>query len=239
MDHKEKQLEKLKLKMLAECDKCNHTGVLEDKSVCNCLKKFYFFSQLAYANIGKEYWNLSLKDFKTGDMKAKFITEKYCKNLDSAYDNGLGIMFMGSSGTGKTFLAVEILKAALNLGYSIYFISLSEILKCIKDGFEDKTKKEIFENKIKDVDFLVIDDVKDYDSSTPFALMEFEALMRYRCQNNLPTIITTNLSLEETKHVYSESLLSIFTSKMKIVEVVGVDYRKKLGDSWDKILSQG
>jgi DNA replication protein DnaC len=179
------------------------------------------------AGILEEFWNLDIDQFKGNEAVTKVVHE-YLDNLDNARKQGISIFFYGTNGTGKTFLGVEVLKEALRKGYSAQFTSLGGVIQALTDGWYDAEKRRRYEERIRDVDFLMIDDVgKEMRvSKNGLTEMVFDNLIRYRSFRNKPMILTTNSDIESVENVYGKSIVSLLYGKFIPIRVVGEDYRK-------------
>lgn len=179
------------------------------------------------AGILEEFWNLDIDQFKGNEAVTKVVHE-YLDNLDNARKQGISIFFYGTNGTGKTFLGVEVLKEALRKGYSAQFTSLGGVIQALTDGWYDAEKRRRYEERIRDVDFLMIDDVgKEMRvSKNGLTEMVFDNLIRYRSFRNKPMILTTNSDIESVENVYGKSIVSLLHGKFIPIRVVGEDYRK-------------
>ena len=181
------------------------------------------------AGILEEFWNLDIDQFKGNEAVTKVVYE-YLDNLDNARKQGISIFFYGTNGTGKTFLGVEVLKEALRKGYSAQFTSLGGVIQALTDGWYDAEKRRRYEERIRDVDFLMIDDVgKEMRvSKNGLTEMVFDNLIRYRSFRNKPMILTTNSDIESVENVYGKSIVSLLHGKFIPIRVVGEDYRKRI-----------
>ena len=233
------RMEKIRKKLKDECTKCKHSGILNNQS-CECMKKYEYYVTLLFCGIEEEYWDLTLDDFK-GDKLAKGTIVDYIDNLKNAFEYGLSLGLSGSHGVGKTLASALILKAALDVKYTIYSISLAELLKLIKKPFseEDTESIRLYNDKIKNADFLVVDDLGD--EYTPkdfgaFCISEMSLLFRHRRRNCFPTIITTNLTKKDLEEKYGSSLSSLMKSNFKFITLSGKDFREKQGKNWDRLL---
>ena len=180
------------------------------------------------ANIPREYWDITINDFK-GNNKAASLVKKYLKKLDGAYEEGLGFLFTGGNGVGKTTLQMLILKEALDRGYSAFHITLPEIFHYIKLGFDDHNILLEIHNILRTTDFLAVGELgKSYHrkGSELFMVSEFDMLFRHRRSVMLPTSLDTNMDLTEMHDTYGESLMSLFSGCLKEVAMKGRDYRK-------------
>ena len=181
------------------------------------------------SGILEEFWELSIDDYK-GKQEVVNIVKDYIAHLKNARHKGIGLFFHGSNGTGKTFLGVEVLKAALREGYTAQFASLGGVIQGLTDGWYSTEKRLLYEKRIRDVDFLMIDDVgKEMRlSKNGLTEMVFDNLIRYRTFRNKPIILTTNSDIGSIENVYGKSIVSLMYGKFIPVRVVGDDYRKKV-----------
>jgi DNA replication protein DnaC len=86
----------------------------------------------------------------------------FCAELDQNLDNGRGMWFFGSSGTGKTTLAMLISKLALESGRSVAIYSLPKLLSRIRQTYDaeigEQSYTQFFE-RLASVDMLHLDDL--------------------------------------------------------------------------------
>ena len=223
---------KLKQKLLESCLICNKTGWKDTGEMCDCLKKFEYYLDLDDAGIDKEYWDLTVENWES-DGVALSKVEEYIDSLDIAYENGFGLVFSGSNGTGKTLLSSFILKEALKLGRTIRFITMGEVRDLMLRKISDPIALSFFDVKVKSVDFLCLDNLgSEYvpqrlGQNGPYILSEFDILARYRKRNLMPTILTTNLSEQAFIEQYGSSISSLFRGCSSFIEVKGSDFRPK------------
>lgn len=245
------EMTKIKARVLKECKICNGEGWIpvtlpngkKAGSECECLKKVMRYVSYKLSGIGKEYWDLEKSDWY-GDNQALMTTGLYITQIVKAKEDGYGLIYHGTNGRGKTFLSTLILKEALKKKYSAYIITVSELMKTIKGTFDRnyeraEENKEMYD-KIRDVDFLVLDNMNsEYcpKNNADFNISEFDVLFRYRARECMPTIITSNYSEEEFKENYGKSIESLLSGKNKYVNVGGEDFRPKTFD--DNWLGQG
>ncbi len=166
-------------------------------------------------------------DFTQGEQIYKEV-KLYIDNLSKALKHGISLILWGPNGSGKTLLGTSILKVGIRQGYSVQMTSLGGIIEAYTEGWYNPDKKEIFNRKIKDVDFLLIDDVgKEYKAkNNELVEVAFDNLVRYRSFRHKPFILTTNTSINKLQTVYGKSLYSLLAGKGIDIEVVGKDYRK-------------
>ncbi len=98
---------------------------------------------LAQARIPRRYLDCSLDNFETGHsslMPAWALRQSSLASFSSAYPletRGQGILFLGSSGLGKTHLAVSILRCLIaEQGASGQFWEHKELLDKLRSIYE-------------------------------------------------------------------------------------------------------
>lgn len=130
--------------------------------------------------------------FEKDDGKTSNITEimkRYVDKFKEASERGQGILLWGSVGTGKTFYAMAIANALVDKGYSVLCTTLSKVVAMAQD----------FDKADDNYDYLmsqyaiVIDDL-GVERSTTFATEQIYKFIDGCNTNNIPLIITTNLT---------------------------------------------
>lgn len=180
---------------------------------------------LKRANIGEDYWRVDFSTYK-GPVDALKASAQYLNELEQNKAKGVGILYAGKPGTGKTTLMAIVLKYLARANWTVHMTSLSELVELIKRSWDDK----VLVNRIdhcKHVDFLGLDDLgKEHAGPTGFSAVTFDNLLRFRTQHRLPTLFTTNLDRKEILGRYGESTLSLIEGKTRVVPVQGKDYRQ-------------
>lgn len=231
------------------CQTCDDRGWFKrrepDGSIaeydCDCEAQWVLHLWLLNAGIGKAYQRLSLRDVP--DERLKSVTEAldYIGHIEGNLRLGLGLMLWSElRGTGKTLVATLALKRVLAAGYDGYFTTFSDMLDMYASSWRDKEEKRWFDQRVRNVQFLVIDDIgKENEArrrkasetggnSNEHSLGMIEAMVdavvRARNAAALPTIITTNLTPKEIDQGYS--VASLLAGTVKPVHVIGRDYRQ-------------
>lgn len=212
------------------CPTCRTTGRYRWRGQtheCDCeiqlqLQKHYYNS-----GIGFDYQILDWDDFiVTTPAKAKALQDVrlYLEN-DEVRRRGLGIIFTGTGGTGKTMLANLILKDLVKAGHRCYATTFSEMVDAFTAGWTDDAEKKWFARKFKQSEVLLLDDLgKEFKTKTALSQTTFDNLLRTRVQGARPTIITTNLTQDELAAGYGGSVMSLIRRKSLVIEMNGDDY---------------
>jgi DNA replication protein DnaC len=107
------------------------------------------------------------------------------------------LVLQGSYGCGKTHLAAAIANFVVSLGIPTLFITVPDMLDTLRFAYSDpeSTFEERFD-EIRQVRLLILDDFGTHNA-TPWAQEKLFQIINYRYVNRLPTVVTTNLELEE------------------------------------------
>lgn len=147
--------------------------------------------------------------------------KEHALKIARAYYKGenFNTILTGKPGTGKSHLAISILKIVNENSKPFkkcIFVSIDELMRRIKDSFSNPlspyTEQKMVELLIQS-DLLAIDDlgaetgaISSEARATDFTLKTLYAIMNGRM--NKPTIITTNLNSSELVQMYDSKLIS-------------------------------
>lgn len=203
---------------------------------CDCEQQWLLYMWLLNAGIGISYQRLSLLDCDPIDHAAMDTVVEYL-DPDRVKHNlnlGLGMVLWSEvRGTGKSLLASMMLKRVMELGYDGYFTTFSDMLDMYASSWRDPEQKRWFDRRVRNVSFLVIDDIGRENESRGEGKDEHsmgmkdamvDAVIRARNAAALPTIITTNFTPEKVGRRYD--VVSLLSGSAKFVEVSGPDYRQ-------------
>jgi DNA replication protein DnaC len=124
---------------------------------------------------------------------------EFCEQIDSRLDEGRGLWIQGTTGTGKTTLAMLASKAALDAGRTAAVYSLPGLLARIRRTFDGEAGEDsyfTFFNRLISVDLLHLDDL-GAESRTEWVLEQLYSIIDRRYSDERSMIVTTNL--EEPK----------------------------------------
>ena len=239
---------------MAECERCRGTGfetvvaaaadgvAVETVRVCACRKLAAQPSEsllLERLRIPPRYQHCSLEGFNVDEkssVKAAALMKvmRYCKDYPSrgeknSNDRGLGLLFTGSNGTGKTHLAVAALRELVAAhGVAGQFWDYHELLREIRNSYDPATAFTEYEvlEPIINMEVLLLDDlgawrITDWMNDTLFYILN----KRYLATR--PTLITTNYpDREPTARELSE--VDSTLRREYLVDRIGLRLRSRL-----------
>ncbi|MGB9673519.1 MAG: ATP-binding protein [Anaerolineales bacterium] len=107
------------------------------------------------------------------------------------------LFFQGGYGCGKTHLAAAIANFAVQIGVPTLFVTVPDLLDNLRSAlseveysFEDQF------NEIRQINLLILDDLGT-QNATPWAQEKLFQIINYRYINRIPTIVTTNMRLDQ------------------------------------------
>jgi DNA replication protein DnaC len=135
------------------------------------------------------------------------------------------LILLGTLGSGKTHLAAAIASAVLEQNRAATFVSVPDLLDHLRSTFAPDSKvtyDELFET-IRTAPLLILDDLGT-QSSTAWAQEKLYQLFNHRYNARLPTVVTTNLSLEQLDPRLSSRLSD--AKLARVFEIYAPDYRR-------------
>ncbi|MGL5151413.1 MAG: ATP-binding protein [Clostridium sp.] len=153
-----------------------------------------------YKDATFQNWN-----YLRGNSKLFNVIQSYAEQYKRIKEDNIGLIIYGNPGCGKTYGVCCIANYLLAKGVPTICISINGILDRIKSTYDPygREEEESIIRSFSSADFLIIDDLgtelkNEWTSSRVYRIIDG----RYR--NNLPTIITTNLTLKDIRNRYDE-----------------------------------
>ena len=222
------------------CKLCEDTGYYNGK-LCECVK--LIAAKMIFDEINKDV-PLENSTFESFDLKyysdkpnesgvsprsvmsrIKQACERYAQGFSPKSDS---ILFFGRTGLGKTHLSLSIANEVIAKGYNVVYAPIARILQQIEREYfsrENKDSKTL--ESVINCDLLIIDDLGT-EFKTSFVTSTIYDIINSRILSGKPTLINTNLSLEELESQYSERVVSRISHGYKKFTFVGEDVRTLL-----------
>lgn len=150
----------------------------------------------------------------------------YVENFQKMKELSTGLMFLGGTGTGKSFLAACIASELINKGYKCLMTNFPRIINEVTGRYEGKQE---YIDSFNQYDLLVIDDMA-IERDTEYAAEIVHNIIDSRYRSGLPLIITTNLTIDEFSHppdVRKARLYSRLKEMCVPIPMVGRDRRNE------------
>lgn len=226
------------------CPLCRDTGTLEDGSLCECFKK------LAAAECAKrlnEDSPLSLSSFD--DFSLSYYSDEAAPGepcppkkqmrrvLSRAKDYAASfsmqspsLLFWGNPGLGKTHLALSIAREVTAKNYGVVYLPATRLFNRLERERFSRGEYGATLDTVLSCDFLVLDDLGTELSGQYIQSCLYE-IINTRLLSGRPTIISTNLKLQELREKYPARIISRLLGEYEDILFTGSDIRllKKYG----------
>lgn len=227
------------------CPICHDTGALvhidnngyEVVEFCECHYRKINEQQKKSNGISELFESKNFNNFKTRDTFERNAKKKCMQFADNVREES--ILLTGQPGAGKTHLAVATAGRIESAGVPILFEEYTVLMQELEGLKRDYHKQRIRINKVKTAKVLILDDllksgvyiwdskrqIKDFHKEMVFSIVN------YRYTNRLPTIFTTELSLEEVYET-DEGIGSriIGMSGSNVIQFEGRDNQRIIGE---------
>lgn len=201
---------------------------------CICRKQRSHSNSLDKARIPRRYEDCHFQSYRAlnaTQQKAAAYALRLAMEFPAA-DRGL--LLMGPVGTGKTHLAVSIVKALTERGFSCLFYEFGSLLKKIQDSYNPNTQaselgilSEVFESEV-----LVLDEI-GASKPTDWVRDTMAHIINTRYNDKKLTIFTTNyldIRKSDSEEILEERIGVRMRSRLfemcKTVNIEGKDFRK-------------
>lgn len=174
--------------------------------------------------------------FRTSRMSLRFKERTFENfipetNTKTAYEIALsyhaqksGLLFIGACGVGKTHLAAAIANRQIFKTPTL-FISCPDFLMELRSEISRKKNEQRYLFELaKKVRLLILDDI-GAEKSTEWVHETLFVLINYRYEQMLPTIFTTNCSLEELEEKLGKRITSRIIEMCRCIQMGGEDWR--------------
>jgi len=161
--------------------------------------------------------------FENFEPRGQAVDSKSLDSLKNAFklsklyaeDPHLWLVLLGTTGCGKTHLAAAVANQVIGRGAPVYFVVVPDLLDHLRAAYSPDSKvsyDQLFEN-VKAAPLLILDDLGAH-SSTPWAEEKLYQLINHRYNHRLPTVITTNLALDELDERLASRLADVRVSML-------------------------
>lgn len=147
---------------------------------------------------GKTFANFSSVCSKADEVKR--AVESYADRIVSDRRNGESLVFVGKPGTGKTHLASALIHYMADHNRSALMLTAMSLIRCIRETWHKDSEDSEAEviRELASYDLLIIDEIGIQYGSEAEKLLFFEVLNR-RYENQKPSVLMSNLKLEDVK----------------------------------------
>ncbi len=143
---------------------------------------------------------MTFETFQANGNKTLQSALNYASLLAQGSEDVKWLTLIGTTGCGKTHLAVAVCRYWLAAGKVARYGFVPILLKELKDGFEltgEYSYRQRFD-ALCNIPLLVLDDL-GAEKATEWAQEQLQTIIHYRGFNGLPLVVTTNRPLDDLK----------------------------------------
>ena len=203
------------------CKRCEDTGYVDGR-ICSCYRSL--LKQIAYENLNRispltlssfedfsllYYSDVSVNGERSDREQMRNIYD-FCRRYADNFKKDSGnLFFTGATGLGKTHLSLAIAAEAINKGFGVVYGTAQTFAFSLERERFTRTEESAGDtlDLLNDCDLLIIDDL-GMEISSSYITATIYNVIDTRITLKKPTIISTNLSMQELEKRYNERFTS-------------------------------
>lgn len=215
------------------CPYCKDTGFIENRICKNChlkiLKDIEREDLSKVAPVADCTFESFIVDERFYPGKAFEKAEKIVESCRSYAANftikSKSLLLLGGVGVGKTHLSLAIANVVINRGYSVIFGNSQNIISDLQsEEFNDNREIQYNKRAVFNCDLLIIDDLgTEVLNQSRIAILY--NIINSRLLSKLPTIISSNFTLDELEEKYDQRIFSRITGEYSTLTLEGNNVR--------------
>lgn len=176
-------------------------------------------------------WLYTFENYKGEGNQSLIIAKNFVKDYEEMKKENIGLLFYGSVGSGKTYLACCIANALIEeYQIRVKIRNFAQIINELQKSGFNFDKNEYIESLVN-TPILILDDL-GIERDTSYAKEQVYNIVNNRYLKQKPTIFTTNLSYNTIQNcnesVEYQRIYSRIIEMCIPVMVVGDDFRKSI-----------
>lgn len=223
----EQEVDDYRLEAQAEMEQCRVCGGLDP--ACACIAQRELKVRAFEAGVPRDFWEYTADDVEYNREAFDGVVRPYVRKLGRALKRGYGLMFLGDNGTGKTMFMSYVLMAVCRRNFSAFYTTMTQLAHDVKRGFGDRESQQRLDWYLTS-DFMALDEMgkERFKQGDTFMRTEIERILKARYDDARPTLIATNMDLEELEKMYGATFTSMIVGKYEQVIMEPGDYREQM-----------
>jgi len=214
------------------CAECGGRGFVDDPAgpyACSCLTSYRGAWTDDDARIPIKYRTRSFESFKVFSSvheSARGQVQAYVERLkrDIVQNERNGLLLTGRAGSGKTHLAVAALRGLIAGGRSGLMWNVNDLFRALREAVSRGEGESDLVDDVRESPVLLLDDLCA-EKSTEYVQDRLYAIINGRYEQLLPTIVTTNETLDGLREALGRRLASRLWEMCQHIQMPEEDYR--------------
>lgn len=187
---------------------------------------------LGRACISADFKDKSFETFQADSKElqdALNLSRRFVKGWKAARAGGYGLFFYGNPGTGKSHLAISILKELIPLGVTGLYTRVPDLIGFIRAQWrtDSETSSYAAVRRYVDLDLLVLDELGVQSGTQNEQALLFEVIDA-RLSENKPTVFLSNFAPQDLADIIGIRLIDRIKGKCVPKKFSGESRRKPL-----------
>lgn len=216
------------------CALCKDTGYVKGDH-CSCVRELV--KKMSASDLNQSttmaletFDTFSLNYYQKTQQEAQIMAQilRFCKEYaDSFSRDSKSVLMTGTTGLGKTHLSLAIANVVLQKGFQVLYGSAQDFFGRIQNEYFNRNRVDTDTlNTLLQADLLILDDLgAEFESN--FNTSTLYNIINSRMNAKKPTIINTNLSLQEIQSRYSDRIASRLLTVYSGLRFIGTDVRQQ------------
>lgn len=219
------------------CPVCEDKGFINGR-ICACHKqllkdlmreeisRFAPLDECTFESFSLDYYSAdALENSIVPRNKAEKVFETCRKYAQNFSQNSKNLLFLGSTGLGKTHLSLAIANVVINKGYYVCYGTSQNICDDLQSEKFGRSENTCYsKNQVLECDLLILDDLGT-EIDNQYSIATIYNIINSRILSKKPTIISTNCEFDELLEKYDQRITSRITGEYIKFYLFGNDIR--------------
>ena len=225
---------------MAKCECSKKRKQQEEEEIKQRKKHNKVMEYYRWCDIGERLQDCWFENFTPKDYNKKLyeFAKKYASEFESFASKGLGAIFTGPVGVGKTHLAVSVFREIMMRNHTAIFVRFTDLITRMEEARSYTATDSVTDlvNFFNAAEFCVLDDVGSLHASDVVRDFLYK-IVDGRYQHKKPTLVTTNLDETLMKNTLGERIYDRLAGSSLFVSADGPSERSvKRGEDVAEIL---
>ncbi len=224
-----------------ECTKCRDTGYVGIR-MCECMRMRLIeagksssglsalLAKQSFENFSLDFYRQNATEYRIMEHNFQTVVQ-YAEQftLAAGQPSPKSLLFLGGTGLGKTHLSTAVACRVIERGYDVYYNSAVGMISDFEfrrfgNGVAQSDSDDTA--RYTECDLLIVDDLGT-EVVNQFTLSCLYHVINTRLNLGKPTVISTNLTQDDLRRVYSDRITSRLFGEYLVIPFYGFDIRKQ------------